>query len=81
MTTMSDEKEGTLQMQPSGRRAICRPGYDQIEITSGDVFQVEVPGEAGLRRTRMEHMQGEGYYSVNGYNLRDGLRAAIGAAN
>jgi hypothetical protein len=27
----------------------------------------------------MEHMDGEGYYSVNGYNLRDGLRAAIGA--
>jgi hypothetical protein len=79
MTTMSDEKEGTLQMQPSGRWAICRPGFDPIEITSGDVFRVEVPGEAGLRRTRMEHMQGEGYYSVNGYNLRDGLRAAIGA--
>jgi len=29
----------------------------------------------------MEHMHGEGYYSVNGYNLRDGLRAAIGEAD
>jgi hypothetical protein len=29
----------------------------------------------------MEHMQGEGYYSVNGYNLHDGLRAAIGEAD
>jgi hypothetical protein len=43
------------------------------------VFRVEVPGEPGLRRTRMEHMDGEGYFSVNGYNLRDGMRAAIGA--
>jgi hypothetical protein len=57
---MSD-KEGILQMQPSGRWAICRTGFDPIEITSGDVFRVEVPGEAGLRRTRMEHMLGEGY--------------------
>jgi hypothetical protein len=67
---MTSEKEGTLQMQSSGRCAICRPGYDPIEITSGDVFRIEVPGETGLRRTRMEHMD---------YNLRDGLRAAIGA--
>jgi len=75
---MSDN-EGTLQMQPSGRWAICRPGRDPFEITSGDVFRVEVPGEPGLRRTRMEHMDGEGYFSVNGYNLRAGMRAAIGA--
>ena len=77
---MSD-KEGTLCMQPSGRWAVCRPGCDPIEITSGDVFRVEVPGEVGLRRTRMEHMHDEGYYSVNGYNLRDGLRAALGEAD
>jgi hypothetical protein len=76
--SLMSDKQGILQMQPSGRWAICRPGFDPIEITSGDVFRVEVPGEAGLRRTRMEHMHGEGYYSVNGYNLRDGLRAAIG---
>jgi len=50
-----------------------------MDATSGDIFGVEVPGEVGLRRTRMEHMHGEGYYSVNGYILRDGLRAAIGA--
>jgi len=75
---MSDN-EGTLQMQPSGLWAICRPGHDPFEITTGDVFRVEVPGEPGLRRTRMEHMDGEGYFSVNGYNLRDGMRAAIGA--
>jgi hypothetical protein len=58
------DKEGTLQMQSSGRWAICRPGFDPIEITSRDVFRIEVPGEAGLRRTRMEHMDGEGYYSA-----------------
>jgi hypothetical protein len=73
------EKEGILRLQPSNRWAVCRPGRDPIQIRSGDVFRVEVPGEVGLRRTRMEHMLGEGYYSVNGYNLRDGLRAAIGA--
>jgi hypothetical protein len=73
---MSD-KVGILQLQPSGRWAICRPGSDPI--TSGDMFRVEVPGEAGLRRTRMEYMDGEGYFSVKGYNLRDSLRAAIGA--
>ena len=32
----------------------------------------------GLHLTRMEHLPGEGYYSVKGYSLRDGLRAAIG---
>jgi hypothetical protein len=73
------EKEGTLQMQSTGRWAVCRPGQEPVEINAGDVFRIEVPGEAGLRRTRMEHMDGEGYFSVNGYNLRDGLRAAIGA--
>jgi hypothetical protein len=26
----------------------------------------------------MEHLHGEGYYSVHGHNLYDGLRAAIG---
>jgi hypothetical protein len=75
---MSD-KEGILELQPSGRWAVCQPGRAPVEINSGDVFRIEVPGEAGLRRTRMEHMDGEGYYSVNGYNLRDGVRAAIGA--
>jgi hypothetical protein len=75
---MSD-KEGVLRMLSSGRWGIIRSGYTPHEIASGDVFRVEVPGEPGLRRTRMEHMDGAGYYSVNGYNLRDGLRAAIGA--
>jgi hypothetical protein len=81
------ENEGTLRMQPSGRFAVCRPGRDPIEITSGDVFRVEVPGAyPEMQRTRMEflhHEEGGGgeYYSVNGYRLRDGLRAAIGESD
>jgi hypothetical protein len=43
---------------------------------------VEVPGAyPEMRRTRMEFMRDEGgggeYFSVNGYNLRDGLRAGF----
>ena len=44
---------------------------------SGELFRVEVDGE--LRLTRMEEVWGEGYYSIDLYPLRDGLRAAIGA--
>jgi hypothetical protein len=72
------EKEGTLQIQPSGRWAVYRQGRLPVEITSGELFRVEVGGE--LKPTRMEYCQEEpgGYYSVDGYPLRDGLRAAIG---
>ena len=38
------EKEGVLQMQPSGRWAVCRPGREPVEITSGELFRVEVDG-------------------------------------
>jgi len=83
------EKEGILQMQPSGRWAVVRPGRQPVEITSGELFRVEVNGE--LKPTRMEFrhftgpmkgrtlrgLHGE-YYSVDGYWLRDDLRAAIG---
>ena len=71
------EKEGVLQMQPSARWAVCRPGREPVEITSGEVFRVEVAGVKGLRLTRMEHNDRQ-YYSVDGYPLREGLRAAIG---
>jgi hypothetical protein len=74
---MDDEKIGTLRLQSSGRWAVCRPGHDPAEITSGELFRVEVDGE--LRLTRMEHLWSEGYYSVDGYKLRDGMRAAIGS--
>jgi hypothetical protein len=70
---MSD-KEGTLRIMASGRWAIYRPGRLPVEITSGELFRVEVAGE--LKLTRMAY--DEGYYSIDGYPLRDGLRAAIG---
>jgi hypothetical protein len=46
------DKEGILQRQPSGRWAVCRPEHAPVEITSGEVFRIEVDGE--LRPTRME---------------------------
>jgi hypothetical protein len=49
---MSD-KEGTLRMMASGRWAICRPGREPVEITSGELFRVEVDGE--LKLTRLRH--------------------------
>jgi Domain of unknown function (DUF5348) len=73
---MASDKEGTLHLQASGRWAIMRPGREPFELTSGDVFRVEVDGE--LQITRMEHLWSEGYYSIEGYPLRDGMRAAIG---
>ena len=73
------EKEGVLQMQLSGRWAVCRPGRAPVEIASGELFRVEIDGE--LKVTRMDFQNagsiGE-YYSVDGYRLLNGLRAAIG---
>jgi hypothetical protein len=70
------DKEGTLRMMVSGRWAVCRPGREPVEITSGVLFRVEDNGE--LKLTRMDFPYHWGYYSVDGYLLRDGLRAAIG---
>ena len=49
------EKEGVLRMQPSGRWAVCRPGQEPLEITSGEPFRVEVDCGKGLQLTRMEY--------------------------
>jgi hypothetical protein len=70
---------GVLRMQSSGRWAVCMPGCDPMEITSGEMFRVEVEGMEGLQLTRMEHAHPGGYYAVDGYALRDGLRAALGS--
>ena len=70
------DKEGTLHLQASGRWAILRPRREPFELTSGDVFRVEVDGK--LQITRLGHLWGQGCYSVDGYPLRDGMRAAIG---
>jgi hypothetical protein len=67
------DNDDTLRMLPSGRWAVFRRGRDPIQITSGELFRVEVDGE--LKLTRMEY--DDGYYSVDGYPLFDGLRAAI----
>jgi hypothetical protein len=72
------ETEGTLRMMASGRWAVCHAGREPVEITSGELFRVEVAGVEGLQLTRMEYSHDEpgGYYSVDGYPLRDGLRCA-----
>jgi hypothetical protein len=80
---MSD-MEGTLRMMASGRWAVCRRG--QEPVASGELFRVEVDGASDLLVTRMESsivptrhgFWRAVYYSVDGYPLRDGLRAAIG---
>src|SRR5262249_19223770 len=50
------EKEGILRMQSSRRWAMCRPGREPVEITSGEVFRVEVDGK--LQVMRMEYDYG-----------------------
>jgi hypothetical protein len=69
------EKEGILRMQPSRRWTICRPDREPVEITSGELFRVEVDGV--LRLTRMSHTPISGYFSIDDYELRDGMRAEI----
>jgi hypothetical protein len=73
------EKEGVLRMMASGRWAVYRPGRLPVEITSGELFRVEVAGKLHLTRMEFRHSPRRGYYTVDGYPLRDGLRAAIGA--
>src|SRR5262245_39498039 len=58
------EKEGILQLQPSGRWVVVCPGREPVEITAGDVFRVEAPGKGGLHLTRMEHLAGSTPFSM-----------------
>ena len=82
-------KEGWLQAMPTGRWAVTDGRSAPVEISSGEVFRVDVAGE--LKPTRMEFRrfcgpmkgrefrgQSGEYYSVDDYELRPGLRAAIG---
>jgi hypothetical protein len=71
------EKEGTLRMMPSCQWAVCRPGETPHEITSGDLFHIEVAGELHLTRMEFRHSPRRGYYTVAGYPLLDGLHSAI----
>ena len=72
------EKEGTLRMMPSGQWAVCRPGETPHEITAGDLFRIEFAGKLHPTRMEFRHSPRRGYYTVDGFPLRDGLRAAIG---
>jgi hypothetical protein len=76
--TAMSEKEGTLRMMASGRWAVCRAGRESVEITSGERFRVEFQSELKLTRMEFRHSPRRGYYTVDGYPLRDGLRAALG---
>ena len=72
------EKEGNLRMRSSRRWAVCRPGREPVEITSGELFRVQVDGKLQVRRMEYDHGV-RGYYAVDGPELRSGMRAAIGA--
>jgi hypothetical protein len=72
------EKEGILRMMASGWWAVCRAGREPVEITSGDLFHIEFAGKLHLTRMKFRYSPRRGYYAVDGYPLRDGLRAAIG---
>jgi hypothetical protein len=85
------DQEGILQLQRSGRWAIMRPGRVPVEIASGEVFRVEVNGEMKPTRMEFRHFVGPAnvhrlrgrsgeYYSIDGYPLRNGIRAASGGA-
>jgi hypothetical protein len=91
VVAMRSQNEGILQLQASGRWAVFCPNRRPVELTSGEVFRIQVDDMPGLQVTRMEfrHFQGPmkgrslrgssgEYYSVDGYWLRNGLRAAIG---
>jgi hypothetical protein len=69
------DKEGTLKIQPYGRWAICRPGRLRVEITSGEVFKIEVPGTDELkptRRYRQDEIQAQSF-------VRHGVLLSIAA--
>lgn len=74
---------GTLMLTDTGRWAIVAKGRNAYEITSGELFAVEVAGV--MRTTRMEfandpvHEQGGRYVSVDGFRLFEGMRAGVGS--
>ena len=64
-------------MMASGRWAVCRAGREPVEITIGERFRVEFQGKLHLTRMEFRHSPQRGYYTVDGFPLRDGLRATI----
>ena len=79
---MTDKSEpsidqGPLAMSVWGKWQIC-VGTARHEISSGEVILLDVSGDGEWKRTRIEHSKSEGgYYSVDGYPLRDGMLAAL----
>jgi hypothetical protein len=51
----ASEKEGNLRMMEPGRWAAYRPGQLPVDITSGELFRVELAGATELQLTRMEY--------------------------
>jgi hypothetical protein len=69
---------GVLSMNDLGRWEIIREGRVPYELSSGSSVLVEVDGVLRLTSVEYEH-DGRGggqYYSVDGYQLAGGLRAA-----
>jgi len=66
---------GVLSMNRYGRWEIIREGRAPYGLSSGSVVLLEVDGVLRLTSVEYGH-DGRGYYSVNGYLLAGGLRAA-----
>jgi hypothetical protein len=79
VATIEGSSEGALRMMASGRWAVCQHGREPVEITSGELFRVEVAGmSAGRQIKELKKLQvmahplqlrrmGPGrYYSVDG---------------
>ena len=78
---------GTLKFNPHGRWEISREGRQPYELSSGDMFLLEVDGVLRLTSIEFRHFTGPPkgreyrgqageYHSVDGYRLAHGLRAA-----
>jgi hypothetical protein len=67
--------EGTLELQSSGGWALVRPGHLPIDITSGEVFELQ----GKVTRMEYRHFESGGgeYYSVDDLPLGDGMRVAL----
>lgn len=67
-----DERIGKLTKVETGRWAIRYGEYDCNEITSGDVFEIQILGV--WHTVRMESSNGE-YYATPKVPLKEGLSA------
>jgi hypothetical protein len=80
---------GVLSMNGLGRWEILRKGRQPYDLSSGSRFLLEVDGALRLTNIEFRHFAGPlmgrrtyrdqpgEYYSVDGYLLAEGLRAAL----